>query len=302
MSASRTRLPRFRPCPESTPAIRLTDRDLAIFRVLAVHRFLRSDRIAELVGGSGQQVLRRLCRLFHHGYLDRPRVQLDRYDRGGSRPLVYGLAGRGAATLRRVHDIPFERIQWSRKRDGVERLFLDHALLVSETTTRFALGCVDSEVEFFDPLDLEADAPDEPSRWSVSLPLSGSLGVIPDRIFRVRQGEESILCFLEADCGTMPVVRKNLDRSSIHRKLLAYAATWEQGLHRQLFGENRFRVLFVTTNKTRCAHLVEAARELPKGRGLFLFTTKEALRNTDHPHEMSWQSPSENGSSALFSR
>lgn len=265
---------------------------MAILKALAVHRFLPSDRIAELVGGSAQQVLRRLAGLFHHGYLERPRVQIDRYHRGGSRPLVYGLAGRGAAYLRRVHDIPFDRMQWSRKRDAVGRLFLDHALLVSEVTTRLALACeADPQTRLFDPLCLEEGDPELPTQWRLSLPGSDSLAVVPDRIVRLHQGKETLLCFLEADCGTMPVVRKNLDQSSIRRKLLAYAATWEQDKHRQLFGEKRFRVLFVTTNEARCEHMVEAARDLPKGRGLFLFTTKDAIRSSANPFDIEWRVP-----------
>ncbi len=42
--------------------------------------------------------------------------------------------------------------------------------------------------------------------------------------------------FLEADRATMPVVRPTLTRTSVRRKLLAYQATWSQGLHRTCGG------------------------------------------------------------------
>jgi len=62
--------------------------------------FLRSWQIAALVGGSKQMVLRRLQLLFHHGYLERPRSQIEYYQPGGSHAFVYGLSDRGAELLR----------------------------------------------------------------------------------------------------------------------------------------------------------------------------------------------------------
>jgi hypothetical protein len=57
-------------------AIHLTDRDRKIIRLIHRHRFLRSHQIVALIGGSAQQLSRRLQRLFHHGYLECPRAQL----------------------------------------------------------------------------------------------------------------------------------------------------------------------------------------------------------------------------------
>ncbi len=68
-------------------------------RLLARHRFLRSTHIAALVDRSLDRTNDRLLRLFHAGYIDRPRAQLDYYpDRGGG-PMVYALADRGARLL-----------------------------------------------------------------------------------------------------------------------------------------------------------------------------------------------------------
>ena len=73
--------PRFRRASEP-PAFRLTDDDVDIVRQLARHRFLRSTHIAALVGRSLDRTNDRLHRLFHAGYIDRPRAQLDYYPRG----------------------------------------------------------------------------------------------------------------------------------------------------------------------------------------------------------------------------
>ena len=93
-----TRRPRFRRAPEP-PAFRLTDDDVHIVRQLARHRFLKSTHIAALVGRSLDRTNDRLLRLFHAGYIDRPRAQLDYYPTAGSSPIAYALADRGARLL-----------------------------------------------------------------------------------------------------------------------------------------------------------------------------------------------------------
>ena len=68
-----SRRPRFRRAAEPPP-FRLTDDDVAIVRLLARYRFLRSTHIAALVGRSLDRSNERLKNLFHHGYIDRPRA------------------------------------------------------------------------------------------------------------------------------------------------------------------------------------------------------------------------------------
>jgi hypothetical protein len=87
-----------------------------------------------------------------------------------------------------------------------------------------------------------------------------------------------VLYFLEADCGTMPAVRRTLAQSSFHRKLLAYEATWSQAVHRRRFGFNRFRVITITTSASRVKTLVETCQRLERGRGLFLFADHASLQ------------------------
>src|SRR6202795_1684198 len=108
------RRPRFRRASEP-PAFRLTDDDVVIIRQLARHRFLRSTHIAALVGRSLDRTNDRLKGLFHHGYVDRPRAQLDYYPTSGSAPMVYALADRGARLLIHHDGIEFANVEWSRK-------------------------------------------------------------------------------------------------------------------------------------------------------------------------------------------
>jgi hypothetical protein len=90
------RRPRFRRASEP-PAFRLTDDDVAIVRHLAHHRFLRSTHIAALVGRSLDRTNDRLARLFHAGYIDRPRAQLDRFPTAGSPDRLRTRRSRGTA-------------------------------------------------------------------------------------------------------------------------------------------------------------------------------------------------------------
>src|SRR5882762_8989594 len=93
------RLPRFKRAPTVAP-IQLTERDREIVRLVHRHRFLRSSHIIALVGDSAQHLLRRLQLLFHHGFLERPRAQLDYFRTGGSRLMAYGLGNKGAKFLK----------------------------------------------------------------------------------------------------------------------------------------------------------------------------------------------------------
>src|SRR5580698_5710366 len=128
---SSTRRPRFRRASEP-PAFRLTDDDVVIIRQLARHRFLRSTHIAALVGRSLDRTNDRLSRLFHAGYVDRPRAQLDYYPTSGSAPIAYALADRGARLLIERDGVDFANVEWSRKNRQAGRPFIEHQLEVGD--------------------------------------------------------------------------------------------------------------------------------------------------------------------------
>jgi len=264
------------------------------------HRFLRSWQIAAIVGGSKQAVLRRLQLLYHHGYLERPRAQIEYYQPGGSRAFVYGLGDRGAELLRSTGTTPARALEWSVKNRAVKRLFLEHALLVSDVMVALELACRQhGGMRFLSsdelPLPTATRSRLEPFRWKVSLNSNTRIGVVPDCVFGLEFVDQPpdrnrAYFFLEADRGTMPIKRSGLHHSSFHRKFLAYEATWLQELHRKHFGFHRFRVLSVTTSADRLKHLVEACRQLERGQGLFLFTDLNSLLATTDPLAMHWQS------------
>jgi hypothetical protein len=258
--AKAQRNPRFRRVALKCKTL-LTERDCAIIRVVTDHKFLRASHIASLVGGSPQNVRRRLQRLFHLGHLDRPRSQIDYFHEGaGSRELIYSTPGH-----------------------QVQRFYLEHALMASDIGVAFDRTCqAIPEIRVFHERDIAQELqPPSTARdrfqWHVDITRDLRIGVRPDLVLHF--GMERASFFIEADRGTMPVARAGLDQTSILRKLLAYHATWAQGIHRSMFGFDRFRVLVVTTDAERIENMIEACQRIDRGHRLFLFAEVDAFVN-----------------------
>ena len=108
-------------------------------------------------------------------------------------------------------------------------MYLAHALLVSDVMVSLELACRQHGIRLLheDELNLPVATP---LHWRTRLRDGTRLGVIPDRVFALEYSDQNgqvqrIYYFLEADRGTMPVVREKLTQSSFYRKLLAYEAT-----------------------------------------------------------------------------
>lgn len=293
-----THKPRFRRSPEIAP-IQLTQRDLEVLHHVQRHRFLRSSHIVELAGGSAQQILRRLQLLYHHAYLERPRAQLIYFHEGPSQPIVYGLGSKGAALLRSQASLPFHDLDWSEKNSAVHQPFLQHALFLADFMVGMEISCRDNlwlTLLHADDLML----PGKPRRvgqsfqWNVALNRSKKIGVVPDAVFGLgwrHPGDKhkDTIYFVEADRGTMPIMRGSPAQSFFFGKLLAYQQSWEQGLLAKHFGNSRFRVLTVTSTPERRDRLIEACQKLASGKGLFLFTDHQTVGATARTLLLPWR-------------
>jgi hypothetical protein len=293
-------LPRFKRV-FTAHSIQLTERDHNIIRLVHQHRFLRSSHITAFLAGSSQQLVRRLQLLYHHGFLERPRAQLDYYHKGGSRHIVYGLGSKGADLLRREHGFSFAQVRWGEKNRSVGRVFLEHALLVSEVMVALELACrKEGNIRVLAGAEIPIRGGNstqlKPFRWRVKIRSGPTLGIVPDRVFALEIGNPAdehnlAFFFLEADRGTMPVVRRSLFQTSFYRKLLAYEATWSQSIHQTRFGFHRFRVLTVTTSPERVKSLLDACSTLKRGHGLFLFTDRASLEKPNAIFSPIWHTP-----------
>jgi hypothetical protein len=133
--------------------LHLTERDKEIFRHLARARLLNSDQIAALVqdvpsgsapprGGTydpAEPVIKRLRRLFDHGYVDRLRHQehiILAKGWGGKRPLVYALSQQGAGVLAEDSEDPAVDLKrWGKLNREIKWRQIEHSLLISHCYT-----------------------------------------------------------------------------------------------------------------------------------------------------------------------
>lgn len=282
-----TRLPRFKRDPDRAGAFQVTQRDLEILRHVAEHRFIRSEWIIKLVGGSKQHLIRRLNLLYHHGYLDRPRCQLDYYHEGGSKSLVYGLASRGAGRLRRDLDMPFERMDWTTRNKRVGRLFIEHTLMVSDFMAALDLDSrqrPDVRLLYTHELPQTKSRENnrEPFRWTVDLPGKRRVGVVPDKVFVLEVTHldgriERTHYFLEADQGTMPIERCDLKHSCVLRKIKAYHSTNRLVLGRLMPGIRQFVVIILVPDNQRAGNISRVVKQPPSTRKLLVIRACQGI-------------------------
>lgn len=181
--------------------------------------------------------------------------------------------------LRHELGIVVDADQWSESNHEVGRVFLEHALLVSSVMVSLELACRERGFRLLYEDELVLPVAPQPFQWWVKIAGGIKLGVIPDAVFAIEYPDANARAyfFLEADRGTMPVVRKHLTQTSFKRKLLAYEATWADKVHQRHLGIHRFRVLTVTTIAARVQSLLAACAELKRGHGLFLFADTSIL-------------------------
>jgi hypothetical protein len=300
--AGKSRRPRFRRA-DKTPPFRLTDGDVEIVRLLRRHRFLRSPQIAALVGRSLDRTNDRLSLLFHAGYLDRPRAQLDRFPTDGSSHMVYALANDGARLLKAYDNVPPVRLDLSQKNKSTLRPFIEHQLEIMDFYV--ALQCATrkrSDVTLIHPEDIIAGFPEKtrndkhPLKLKVKLSDKGEtkdFGLIPDLVFGLRFSDGSRRCFcVEIDRGTMPITRSNTAGTSFALKMRGYLAAHATSQHEQRYGWKNFRVLTITTDQKRAQSMADVLRklQLPRGPGasLFFFITRDELKNNS-PIATAWR-------------
>jgi hypothetical protein len=284
---SQARLPRFERQPRAIPNFEITPRDEEILLSVARHRFIRSSRIVDLLaarhpGTSEQKILRRLQLLFHAGYVLRPKVQVDPYRAGaGSQKMVYMLGNRGADLLAAKYGFRRAGVDWTAKARTTTRGQITHALEVTDVMVALAVACCrrgTHTVVYFDEIMRElapeaTRAKSRPYYWPVTVPWRGQnvkTYVIPDKLFGIRDlrrepGRDCLFLMLEADRGTMPVVRSNLAQSSVLRKILGYSYTFRGGLHKRLYGLPNMRVLITTTGRDRIDGIIDAYRTYAAG-------------------------------------
>jgi len=265
---------------------RITPRDIAIVERVARHRFLRSSHLASLISGSPEAIRRRIGHLHRAGYLERLPVRQSHRRHGGSEARVYGLSRKGASLLKKHSSLSPARLDWLRNRHDKRESFA-HGLMISDYLVAMEQSTRHSDVMFISPEELRNRVFGDWKQfaWRVTIEHRRApvpCAVVPDEVFALEHNDSGHIdfFFLEADCGTMPVKRRNLAQTSFHRKLLAYFTSWEKRIPQSRFGIPAFRVITITTSSDRIANMIEANRAISGGHGsrLFLFANVDSLR------------------------
>lgn len=291
MPQEQERMSRFK--REKIRLFSLQERDIAMIKEVYKYRFLTSEHIAALVGGSKQVVLRRLQLLYHGAYLDRPREQIKPYT-SGSNAMVYGLGNKGIDLLVKDFNVKKSKVDWTSKNREVKTVFLEHTLEIANFMVCLRLACqAHGDIELLEPRPRDAG---EAFSWKVKISpeIQGKkrdliFSIVPDRVFQLYfpnhpEGKQRAYFFLEADRSTMPVIRTNLYKTSFFKKMLGYWHSWQEGLFEKTFGFKNARVLTITKSEARIKSLIEANKEVDgrkKGTRMFLFAQGKSFTLAD---------------------
>jgi len=240
----------------------------------------------------------------------------------GSTPDLYTLGREGARYLvdhyaqNEETDIPFfTKIRWYRQSHEHSQRHIHHTAFCARMMVAIKEACKKhGHVRYISFREILAGAPegtrlaDNPAAWRVRLSRKRdprgrypeSFGVEPDpRIFGLHyleepEGRNRSFFLPEYDRGTMKITARNLYSSSIHKKLLLYHETYQQGICRERFGLGNFRVLFLTTRgKSRAENMLSANRHQDitggKGSTMFLFASEQDFLAADDFLSMPWR-------------
>jgi len=261
-----------------------TERDEEIIRAVALNRFVTTEQLHFLVGGSLRKLQIRLRSLFHHDYLARPKTQLQLWQ-DKRRSFVYALGEEGAKRLRgKGASIVGEKNPryWTRRNLAVRHAHIFHTLNITSFHVSLVRAAREQDMEVFWQREGEALRDYTYIKNQRGKPVR--IPINPDALFSLawtKAGKRRTRwCALEVDLGTEPNEREDIDRGTdVKKKLLAY---WQWGyryrkhLTRWKIPKGGFVVLVATSSKTRMDNLLRVAKTIDtkqQGSNMFWFTT-----------------------------
>ena len=262
-------------------SLQLTERD---GRILAFFRAIRFAETSHFAGAlvpnqfpTEEKLRRRLRKLAHMGYLDRParrisRVRLSEFEIAGEekprgRPEdIWALAQRGADVLKLPGD-------WNKNNGRLRSSAFPHRLMISRVYSTLMAAASRGLVTL--------DQWSGENEWRGRIAVDGdSLPLIPDAVFILsdHRSDAQALVFLEADNSTEPLRRTTMAQSSFFKKCLAYWHYWIDEIRPR---HETMLVFTVAKTPDRAEALrltTESVDEKGRGLNLFWFT-----------HEATWE-------------
>lgn len=299
----------------------INDNDIEILKQVNRHRFLTSEHITALVDMHAGSILRRLTKLYHAGYLDRPKDQPRARQKSGV-PMVYALGNKGADLLAEVTNNKRFKTDWTTKNREVGFNFIEHTLMVSNFMVCLDLACREQagEIRLIWPEEILKRMPRQKVSSGYSLfgwkviatreAANGTkreytIGVIPDQVFGIHffKKQEAAFFFLEADQSTMPLVRSAFNKSSYLKKLIAYWGSKE--IVKNIFGFGNYRVLTLAISKLRIDNMIGLNKTVDnwkKGSRMFYFTEEKNIdvREPGSVLNKIWRNGKDNGIASLL--
>ena len=273
------RRPRFKRKPSSS--IVFGNSDLEVLQHIDEYRLLQTQHIVSLCDRGRKALRRRLRLLYDHKYLDR--ISPSSFNDS----IIYALGDRGAEELSKSLNKSSKRIDWPAKNRSLGRGFIDHALFISDFASWLTEKCRHhGKLPLLTQRDITGTAS---ARVRANTPFAGKwyqLSNIPDWMFSIGNNatdQQSKFYYVEADRGTMPVSSSTLKRSSIEKKMAIYLSSIRNGYHKNTFGHDNARVLWVVdtrySGQKRLENLIEMNRRLTGGKGsrAFLFALRTPL-------------------------
>jgi hypothetical protein len=256
----------------------LTARDLAILELIYRYRYVEARHVRALVGGSDQQITRRLQGLFHDRYIgrygrrERMRVELD----PGAPLIAYGLELRGSRALaehfgRRAAErgAEPESVRWKKEYTRRTEWFLEHHLMISDFRCNLELSLRETPDVELVTWDQSKD-----TWFRVTIPNQRhrTARVAPDAYFVLRDHGDLRYFFLEVDRGTE-------EHRRIVEKFVAYWWYLQDPRFTTPRGaRSRVNVLLVARTEKRSVHLKQSLGRMQTpnrpphaGRGIFRF-------------------------------
>lgn len=293
MKTTKQRAPKFKRKPEQLGGVRLQERDIGIIKAVHDYRFLNSDQIKFLTDGSAQGISRRLQKLFHHRFLDRPPSQVA-VALAGTPKMVYALGDRGADLLAEKSGMDRGKIKWREKNREVKDRHIQHTLMISD----FRI-CLESALAITPNARLLFWKKENRKELRDSVYIEDQRGphrkipIVPDGFFGIkdtRPEKPTAHFFLEADRSTMA-------NDIFFRKMWAYWR-WnkrEKG-HTKKFGIKAFRVLTITKSEQRKQNLrkiTKGADYRQEGSYMFWFTSEKnySIQEPESILAPIWQTP-----------